>query len=46
MSPGDFRAFLDRFYTIATEVVFDHDGAVDKFVGDELVADVLPPADW
>jgi adenylate cyclase len=38
MSSADFRATLDRFYTAASQVVFDHDGSVDKFVGDELVA--------
>lgn len=38
LSPRDFHAFLDRFYRIASEVVLGHDGLVDKFVGDELVA--------
>lgn len=42
MSPGAFRNVLDRFYTAASGVVFAHDGIVDKFVGDELVA-VFPP---
>ena len=42
MSPGAFHALLDRFYTTASQVVFAHDGMVDKFVGDELVA-VFPP---
>jgi adenylate cyclase len=42
MSPGEFRTLLDRFYTVATRVVFDHDGSVDKFVGDELVALFFP----
>jgi adenylate cyclase len=42
MSPTEFRRLLDRFYTVATSVVFDHDGTVDKFVGDELVAMFLP----
>jgi adenylate cyclase len=42
MSPGAFRALLDRFYTVATRAVFDHDGSVDKFVGDELVALFVP----
>jgi len=41
MSPGEFHALLDRFYTTASEVVAN-DGMVDKFVGDELVA-VFPP---
>ena len=42
MSPGAFRDLLDRFYTTAIKVVFDHDGAIDKFVGDELVAMFFP----
>jgi len=42
MSPGEYRALLDRFYTTASKVVFDHDGFVDRFVGDELVALFFP----
>jgi adenylate cyclase len=42
MSPTEYRNILDRFYTTASSVVFAHDGMVDKFVGDELVA-VFPP---
>ena len=42
MSPEGYHDLLDRFYTIATEVVFAHDGTVDKFVGDELVAIFFP----
>ncbi len=42
MSATDFRRFLDRFYSTASSVVFDHDGSVDKFVGDELVAVFYP----
>jgi adenylate cyclase len=37
-----FRELLDRFYGIASTIVFDHDGSVDKFVGDELVAMFFP----
>lgn len=42
MSPGEYHALLDRFYTTATKTVFDNDGYVDKFVGDELVALFFP----
>lgn len=42
MSPAEFRELLDRFYTTAAQVVVDHDGMVDKFIGDELMA-VFPP---
>ena len=42
MSPAEFRALMDRFYDTAAEAVFDNDGIVDKFVGDELVAIFFP----
>ena len=42
MAPGEYHALLDRFYAVAARVVFDHDGAVDKFVGDEIVATFFP----
>jgi adenylate cyclase len=42
MTPTEFRALLDRFYTVATTSVFAHGGIVDKFVGDELVAAFAP----
>jgi adenylate cyclase len=37
MSPTGFRAFLGRFYRIASEAVLASDGMVDKFVGDEVI---------
>ena len=42
MSAADFRALMDRFYDAAATAVFDNDGIVDKFVGDELVAMFFP----
>ncbi len=42
MTATEFRDLIDRFYAVATAVVFEHDGAVDKFVGDELVATFFP----
>jgi adenylate cyclase len=42
MSPGEYRSLLDRFYTTAAGIVVEHDGMVDKFIGDELMA-VFPP---
>ena len=39
---AEFHALLDRFYGAASTVVFDHDGSVDKFVGDEVVAMFFP----
>ena len=42
MTSSQYHDLLDRFYSTASRVVFDHDGAVDKFVGDELVALFFP----
>jgi adenylate cyclase len=42
MSPGEFHAILDRYFTVGSGVVFKHDGFIDKFVGDELVALFFP----
>ena len=42
MTAAAFRDRLDRFYRVATEVVFAHDGSVDKFIGDELMAMFYP----
>jgi adenylate cyclase len=42
MSPGAFRTAIDRFYAVAANVVFAHDGVIDKFVGDEVVALFFP----
>ena len=42
MSPGEFRELMERFYRIATRAVIGEDGAIDKFVGDELVAIFYP----
>ena len=42
ISASEFHDLLERFYTTASETVFAHNGIVDKFVGDELVA-VFPP---
>ena len=37
MSPTEYRAFLDRFYRIASAAILGNDGIVDKFVGDEAI---------
>ena len=42
LSPTDFRETLNRYYSVASDVVNEHGGIVDKFVGDELVA-AFPP---
>ncbi|HET9672809.1 MAG TPA: adenylate/guanylate cyclase domain-containing protein [Actinomycetota bacterium] len=38
----DFTQVMRRFYTIATQTLFDHDAILDKFVGDEVVGFFLP----
>jgi adenylate cyclase len=42
MTSTAYRGVLDRFYDVAAKAVIDHDGFVDKFVGDELVATFAP----
>jgi adenylate cyclase len=42
MPSADFRVLMDRFYDTAATVIFDNDGIVDKFVGDELVSMFFP----
>ena len=37
MRPTAFRAFLDRFYRLSSQAILEHDGIVDKFVGDEAI---------
>jgi adenylate cyclase len=37
LSATEFRAFLERFYRIASQAVLANDGIVDKFVGDEVI---------
>jgi adenylate cyclase len=38
----EFSGLISRFYGTAASVVDDHDGLVDKFVGDEVVALFVP----
>jgi adenylate cyclase len=42
MSAREFRELMERFYETAAATVFEHDGLLDKFVGDELVAMFFP----
>ena len=39
---GEYRALIERFYNVAADAVFAHDGFLDKFVGDEVVATFAP----
>jgi adenylate cyclase len=38
MSPQQLRDFLNRFLTTMTEVIHAHDGTVDKYIGDAVMA--------
>ena len=34
----DIMGFLDEYYSVMTETVFDNGGSIDKFIGDEVMA--------
>jgi adenylate cyclase len=36
-TPSQFAAQLNRFYSMATEVLVRHDGIIDKLIGDEVM---------
>ena len=38
----DFTRLMNRFYRVSGEVLFEADGIIEKFVGDEVVALFLP----
>ncbi|MDQ6885287.1 MAG: AAA family ATPase, partial [Candidatus Dormibacteraeota bacterium] len=38
MDPEDVRVLLRRYYDLATEVVSEHGGILEKFIGDAVVA--------
>jgi adenylate cyclase len=37
LTPGEFRNFMGNFYDTAATVILEHDGLVDKIVGDEAI---------
>jgi adenylate cyclase len=37
MRPSEMRALMDRFFATASRILVEHDGIVDKFVGDEVI---------
>jgi adenylate cyclase len=41
-SPREFNRLMGRFYDTATAVLVEHDGIVDKFVGDEIIGIFVP----
>jgi adenylate cyclase len=42
MSPRAFNRLMGRFHDTAVDVLVDHDGIVDKFVGDEIIGIFVP----
>lgn len=42
MPMRDFTQLMNRFYTIATDVLIESDAVIEKFVGDEVVGLFLP----
>jgi adenylate cyclase len=48
LPPEDVAAFLNQFFSIAADVIFEHGGTLDKFIGDAVMAFFgapLPQAD-
>ncbi len=37
MRPTQYRAYLEGFYRLGSRAILDHDGLVDKLVGDEII---------
>lgn len=46
MNPSEVATRLNRFYEIATQAIFRHDGTLDKLVGDEVMAFFGAPLNW
>jgi adenylate cyclase len=37
LTPTEFRDYLSRFYDLGSKAILEHDGLVDKLVGDEII---------
>jgi adenylate cyclase len=37
LTPTEFHDYLGRFYRLGSKAILDHDGLVDKVVGDEII---------
>ena len=42
ISPREFNRLMGRFHDTASDVLVDHDGIVDKFVGDQIIGIFVP----
>ena len=38
LSPSELRTLLNRYFTHMTEIIFDNQGTIDKYVGDMIMA--------
>jgi adenylate cyclase len=48
LRPDEVAAFLNQFFSLAADAIFEHGGTLDKFIGDEVMAFFgapLPQAD-
>jgi adenylate cyclase len=37
LTPTEFRDYLGRFYRLGSKAILEHDGLIDKVVGDEII---------
>ncbi len=42
LGPSDFAELLNRFYTVSTAILIEHDATIDKLIGDEVMAFFVP----
>jgi len=42
LRPSEFRDLMNRFFAAASSALVDHDGIVDKYVGDEVMGIFIP----
>lgn len=45
MSPEDLVHFLNEYLTVMTDIVFEHDGVLDKYMGDAIMSIYGAPLD-
>jgi len=43
LTAGAIAKLLNRYFTIATETIRDHNGVIDKYIGDSVMAFWAPP---
>ena len=43
LTAGAIAKLLNRYFTIATDIIRDHNGVIDKYIGDSVMAFWAPP---